>query len=74
MIDGDGTYLPEEVDKLIDPIASGVADHVMGNRFADYEKGAFTRLNLLGNKILNTAFNIDYQGQAERHPDRLSGF
>jgi dolichol-phosphate hexosyltransferase len=61
MIDGDGTYLPEEVDKLIEPIASGTADHVMGNRFVNYETGAFTRLNLLGNKILNKIFNIDFK-------------
>src|SRR5512146_2985656 len=26
MIDGDGTYLPEEVEKLIEPIAAGKAD------------------------------------------------
>jgi dolichol-phosphate mannosyltransferase len=61
MIDGDGTYLPEEVDKLIEPISSGLADHVMGNRFVNFESGAFTRLNLLGNKILNKIFNIDFR-------------
>ncbi|AFC98977.1 Glycosyltransferases involved in cell wall biogenesis [Methanocella conradii HZ254] len=71
MIDGDGTYLPEEVDKLVEPIASGRADHVMGNRFANYEKGAFTRLNLLGNKILNKLFNIDYKVRLE---DILTGY
>ncbi len=71
MIDGDGTYLPEEVEKLIAPIASGAADHVMGNRFADYEKGAFTRLNLLGNKILNQAFNIDFRVKLD---DILTGY
>lgn len=59
MIDGDGTYLPEDVEKLIEPIRTGKADHVMGNRFARFEKGAFTRLNLLGNKMLNRAFNAE---------------
>jgi|SRR5271157_376243 len=71
MIDGDGTYLPEEVEKLIEPIASGTADHVMGNRFANYEKGAFTRLNLLGNKILNSIFNLDFRVRLE---DILTGY
>jgi len=71
MIDGDGTYLPEEVEKLIDPIAAGQADHVMGNRFANYEKGAFTRLNLIGNKLLNNAFNIDFRVRLE---DILTGY
>lgn len=71
MIDGDGTYLPEEVHKLIDPIVKGQADHVMGNRFANYEKGAFTSLNLLGNKILNRAFNLDFRVRLE---DILTGY
>jgi dolichol-phosphate mannosyltransferase len=71
MIDGDGTYLPEEVEKLVEPIANGKADHVLGNRFASYEKGAFTRLNLLGNKILNKVFNIDYKVKLE---DILTGY
>ncbi|MDY6764124.1 MAG: glycosyltransferase, partial [Halobacteria archaeon] len=31
MIDGDGTYLPEEVDKLLEPLERGY-DHVLGNR------------------------------------------
>lgn len=59
MIDGDGTYLPEEVSELLKPLYEG-ADHVLGNRFADYEQGAFTRLNLLGNRILNKLFGFAY--------------
>jgi len=60
MIDGDGTYLPEEIDKLLEPVISGQADHVIGNRFANYQKGAFTRLNLFGNRILNKIFGFAY--------------
>ena len=60
MIDGDGTYLPEEVNKILEPVTTGVADHVIGNRFANYQKGAFTGLNLFGNKILNTIFGFAY--------------
>ena len=60
MIDGDGTYLPEEVHKLLEPIEKGIADHVVGNRLVKFEKGAFTRLNLLGNKILNFFFRLTY--------------
>ena len=58
MIDGDGTYLPEEVDKLLEPVVSGHADHVIGDRFANYQKGAFTGLNLFGNRILNKMFGL----------------
>jgi glycosyltransferase (TIGR04182 family) len=71
MIDGDGTYLPEEVEKLVEPITNGRADHVIGNRFANYEKGAFTFLNLFGNKVLNKVFNIDYKVKLE---DILTGY
>lgn len=60
MIDGDGTYLPNEIHKLLDPVVSGQADHVIGNRSANYEKGAFTRLNLIGNRILNKIFGFAY--------------
>ncbi|MDY6865817.1 MAG: S-layer glycoprotein N-glycosyltransferase AglJ [Halobacteriota archaeon] len=71
MIDGDGTYRPSEVDRLLHPIFKGTADHVIGNRFADYSKGAFTRLNLQGNKILNRLFGFAYGVQLE---DILSGY
>lgn len=60
MIDGDGTYLPEEIDKLLEPVISGQADHVIGNRFTNYQTGAFTGLNLFGNRILNKIFGFAY--------------
>ncbi len=60
MIDGDGTYLPEEINRLLEPVSAGIADHVIGNRFANYQEGAFTRLNLFGNKILNKIFGFAY--------------
>ncbi len=71
MLDGDGTYLPEEVNKILEPVATGIADHVIGNRFANYQKGAFTRLNLLGNRILNKIFGFAYGVWLE---DILSGY
>ncbi len=60
MIDGDGTYLPGDVNKILEPVITGIADHVIGNRFANYQKGAFTRLNLFGNVILNKIFGFAY--------------
>ncbi|MCZ7401240.1 MAG: S-layer glycoprotein N-glycosyltransferase AglJ [Candidatus Methanoperedens sp.] len=71
IIDGDGTYLPEEVDKILEPVVSGQADHVIGNRFAHYQKGAFTGLNLFGNRILNKIFGFAYGIWLE---DILSGY
>ncbi len=55
MIDGDGTYLPEEVDRVLTPLDEG-ADHVLGNRLGNPE--AFTRLNYVGNHIFNFEFAV----------------
>ena len=71
LIDGDGTYIPSESKDLIKPILNDEADHVIGNRFARYEKGAFTRLNLIGNKLLNLAFRLTF---GEKLHDILSGY
>jgi glycosyltransferase (TIGR04182 family) len=70
MLDGDGTYSPEDADKMLDPLALGF-DHVIGNRLEDPDAGAFTRLNLLGNQILNLLFKIAH-GKDLR--DILSGY
>ncbi|MCD4703996.1 MAG: S-layer glycoprotein N-glycosyltransferase AglJ, partial [Methanosarcinaceae archaeon] len=71
MIDGDGTYLPTDVHAVLEPMLQGRADHVIGNRFANYEPAAFTRLNLLGNRILNKLFGFAYGIWLE---DILSGY
>ncbi len=71
MIDGDGTYLPSEVNRLLKPLLRGEADHVIGNRMSSFEKGAFTRLNLLGNRILNKLFGFAYGVWLQ---DILSGY
>ncbi|HOO53120.1 MAG TPA: S-layer glycoprotein N-glycosyltransferase AglJ [Methanothrix sp.] len=60
MIDGDGTYLPSEVHLLLDPILAGISDHVMGNRFGNLQKGALTRLNSTGNRLINFFFRLIY--------------
>ncbi len=69
MIDGDGTYLPEEVERLIEPIERGEADHVIGNRFA--YGGAFVILHRLGNWVLNKIFSVGYRIKLQ---DILSGY
>ena len=68
MIDGDGTYLPEEVDTLIKPIEEG-ADHVLGNRLGNPD--AFTRLNFVGNRIFNFEFRLAHGKQLG---DILTGY
>lgn len=71
IIDGDGTYDPKDVEKMLQPIERGMADHVIGNRLINFEKGAFTRLNLIGNKIFNWFFRFIYG--VEVH-DLLTGY
>jgi glycosyltransferase (TIGR04182 family) len=70
MIDGDGTYLPAESNIIMDALAEG-AGHVIGDRFSNPGKGAFTRLNKVGNNILNKLFGFAY---GEWLTDILSGY
>lgn len=70
MIDGDGTYLPDEVNRFIEAFEQG-AGHIIGDRFANPGKGAFTKLNSIGNKILNKLFGFAY---GEWLSDILSGY
>jgi len=53
MIDADGTYEPKDIEKMAEIILKGEADFVIGNRFANMDKKAMTRLNKIGNKVLS---------------------
>ncbi|MDO5843925.1 MAG: S-layer glycoprotein N-glycosyltransferase AglJ [Methanocorpusculum sp.] len=56
MLDGDGTNPPEYADAMLEPLVSGRADHVIGNRRDEFEKGALTSFNRFGNYVMNTMF------------------
>jgi len=56
--DGDGTYDPKDIHKVIEPLLNNEADLVNGNRFADMEKGAMTFNNKLGNLFLTWFGNM----------------
>lgn len=71
MADGDGTYRPEDADTMIEPLVAGDADHVIGNRFADMEAGAMTRLNGVGNSLIQRAFRMAHRDDPG---DILSGY
>ncbi len=71
MVDGDGTYLAKEAPFLLEPVLEGKADHVIGNRLEKYSPGAFTRLNLVGNRLINALFDFVYGAQLR---DILSGY
>ncbi|MFB6173413.1 MAG: S-layer glycoprotein N-glycosyltransferase AglJ [Halobacteriales archaeon] len=71
MLDGDGTYRPADADAVLDPVVSGEAEHVVGDRFADMEPGAMPRLNRVGNRLINAAFRRIH---GEDYADILSGY
>ncbi|MCY4729285.1 S-layer glycoprotein N-glycosyltransferase AglJ [Natronomonas gomsonensis] len=56
MADGDGTYRPEDAEAMLEPLFDGRTEHVIGNRFADMEDGAMSRLNTVGNRLINRLF------------------
>lgn len=71
MADGDGTYRPEDAGAMLEPLFEGRAEHVIGDRFADMEPGAMTRLNAVGNRLINRLFGTIH-GRNLR--DILSGY
>jgi len=71
MLDGDGTYRTEDAPNVLEPVVSGDAEHVVGDRFANMESGAMTRLNRLGNTLINRAFARIHGHDYE---DILSGY
>jgi dolichol-phosphate mannosyltransferase len=71
MLDGDGTYRPEDADAMLEPIVEGEYEHVIGDRFADMEEGAMSRLNEFGNGMFNWVFRHIHGKNFE---DILSGY
>lgn len=53
MLDADGTYETKDIVKMVEIIKRGEADFVIGNRFANMDKKAMTRMNKFGNKLLS---------------------
>jgi len=50
-IDGDGQFLPEEIEKLVEPIKTNNFDLVIGNRF--FDQNEMPGYRKVGNKILD---------------------
>jgi len=57
MLDGDGTYIPEDAKKMLEPLFEGY-DHVIGNRLDSFEPGALSRMNHFGNQVINYLFKV----------------
>jgi dolichol-phosphate mannosyltransferase len=71
MVDGDATYRAEDAERMLEPLFAGGAEHVIGDRFADMEPGAMSRLNQVGNNIINRAFRFIHGRNLQ---DILSGY
>ncbi|WP_332899064.1 S-layer glycoprotein N-glycosyltransferase AglJ [Haladaptatus sp. CMSO5] len=71
MVDGDGTYRPEDAEAMLEPLLWGDAQHVIGDRFAHMETDAMSRVNSVGNRVINRAFSLIH-GRNLR--DILSGY
>jgi glycosyltransferase (TIGR04182 family) len=71
MADGDGTYRTDQAERMVEPLLSGEADHVIGNRFADMQPGAMSRLNRIGNRVINRVFRAVH---GRGFGDILSGY
>jgi len=70
MIDGDGTYDPKELDKVVEPIINDRAEHVIGRR-SERSSNAIPKLNLLGNYVFNLAVRLSTKEEVH---DMLSGY
>jgi dolichol-phosphate mannosyltransferase len=71
MADADETYRVEDAEQMLQPLFEGRAEHVIGDRFADMKPGAMTRLNQVGNKLINSVFSFIH---GHEHHDILSGY
>jgi len=71
MVDGDETYAPGEVHRLIAPVLNDEADMVVGSRMHQKSSSDFKALNRLGNRfflwVINTVFHV-------KLTDILSGY
>jgi glycosyltransferase (TIGR04182 family) len=70
MLDGDGTYSAKDAEKMLTPLFLGF-DQVIGDRLINAEEGAFSRLNLFGNHMLNILFKVAHSRDLH---DILSGY
>jgi dolichol-phosphate hexosyltransferase len=72
IIDGDATYNPLEMDRLITPILEGEADMVVGSRLnGKMEEGAITSTNRMGNDFFNFLINLFFNAEIS---DSQSGY
>ncbi|HEX2065557.1 MAG TPA: glycosyltransferase family 2 protein [Candidatus Thermoplasmatota archaeon] len=68
MMDADGTYAADAIPRVLDPLARGEADVVMGHRLK--QPGAMTGVHRFGNTMLSLGATVLY---GRRCPDLCTG-
>lgn len=71
MVDGDSTYPPKEVWKLIQPVLNQEADMVVGSRLMAVSESEFKKMNRFGNKVFLWTINYIFKVKLT---DILSGY
>jgi glycosyltransferase involved in cell wall biosynthesis len=72
MLDGDDTYHPGEIMRLLEPIRSGFSDVVVGSRLCgSIQSDAMNRLNYIGNKLFTFLARLLYGSKVT---DVLTGY
>ena len=72
MLDGDDTYSPEEILRVIEPLQSNFCDAVVGSRLGGtIQAGAMRPFNRLGNWAFTNAVRTGYQANVS---DVLTGY
>ena len=73
MVDGDDTYPAEEVHKLIEPIQSGKADMVVGDRLSNgtYQSENKRKFHEFGNNLVKNSINLLFKNNLQ---DIMSGY
>jgi glycosyltransferase involved in cell wall biosynthesis len=71
MVDGDGTYDPNSVQLLLDPILKGDADMTVAGRLVTFEKTSFRNFHQFGNRLVCAIINRVFHAQIT---DIFSGY
>jgi glycosyltransferase involved in cell wall biosynthesis len=71
MVDGDGTYPPGAVRRLLAPVLEDGADMVVGSRLHSESQSEFKQFNALGNRLVLSLLNSIFR---VRLTDILSGY
>ncbi len=72
MLDGDDTYKPAEILRLIEPLESGFSEVIIGSRLGGkMKKGSMRGFNRLGNWLFSFLVRIGYQVNVT---DALTGY